>query len=289
MANEFKTSHITKNIILNNNLSLRELSHDNVHIKIHYKRVYHTFPSPEKLIKNSHHSNESLKKNSKIIIDLTESDSENNSINKTYTLLKHNDRPVEMTAETGTQTEKYIKQQCITVNDDSNAVEKKTEIATQTDMIVIENDANRTETKLISQENTIFGKFVNGDIFNAKMTIVCGYNLPMVKLNGDAMPSAPTTYVIMEDHDENSLTTSSVVQQTHPVWNSEWTVIIPKSKLIEVCTLNRVQTKKYLSINILKFVRFSLSHLEHSFTSFVLKRLFNFFFDQRMEWSRERV
>lgn len=243
MANEFETSHITKNLILNNNLSLRELLHNNIHIKIHYKRVYHTFPSPKKSVITSHISHDkSLKKKSKNIIDLTESDSEDNSINKTYTLLKHNDGPVEVTTEIGTQTEE---QQCITINDDYNTIEKRTnvncnmvekgtDIATQTNTVVIENDVNRTKTK-INRGNMIFDEFDNGDIFNAKITIVCGYNLPMVKLNGDTVPSAPTTYVIVEDCVENSLMTSSVVQQTNPVWNSEWTIVIRKNQLIEVC------------------------------------------------------
>jgi len=241
MSNEFESSHIIKNVILNNNLSYHESSHNNIHIKMHYKRVYHTVPSPEKPVLRSH---KSPKTNSKIIIDLTESESEDNSINKTYTLLKHNNRFIEVTAESATQTEEYVmqKQQCATIDKDmvekrmidkSNTIEKRAEIATQTDTVVIENHDNQSKTR-ISQKNQISSEFGNDDIFNAKITIVCGYNLPMVRLNGDYVSSAPTTYVIMEDHGENILTTSSVVQQTNPVWNSEWTVMISKNKLIEV-------------------------------------------------------
>ncbi|XP_050433882.1 uncharacterized protein LOC126841437 [Adelges cooleyi] len=65
------------------------------------------------------------------------------------------------------------------------------------------------------------------------MTIVCGYNLPMVKLNGDSTFTAPTTYVLMESYGGTTLTTPSVVQKINPIWNSEWTILLPKHLLIE--------------------------------------------------------
>lgn len=250
MVNEFKTSHITKNCVLNN-LSISESSHNNIHIKIHYNRVYHSFPSPEIQNKNqSPPSNEQLKKNSKIIVDLTESDSEENLVNKTYTLFKHNDKFVGVTAENSTQTnvipakvshnrktqtENYWEQPSNTVN--SEIVESRTKVPVQKDSFdsftIIENQVNQTTTKCRLQ-NTISNEYNNSDIFKAKITIVGGYNLPMVKLNGDSIPSAPTTYVIMEDQGGISLSTPSVVQQTNPVWGSKWNVVLPKNKLIEV-------------------------------------------------------
>lgn len=249
MANEFKTSYITKQLILNNNCSIIDEPNNSVYIKIHYKRVYHSFPFPEEQLKNSCDSSKTSKKNSKVIVDLTESDSEDNPINKTYTLFKHNDRFVGMTAENSTQTvaipvkmyqscktqtKEEITHQCKTVNNDSNSIEKKTNNATQTDTIVlVENKANQTNTK-IKEDNTILSEFNKSHIIKAKVTIVGGYHLPMVKLNGDNKSSAPTTYVIMDDFNGSHLSTSSVVQQTNPTWNSEWTVVIPKNKLIEV-------------------------------------------------------
>lgn len=248
MANEFKNSHITKNLILNNSLSLCELSHNNVYIKIHYKRVYHSFPSPEKQLKNSYSSCESLKKKSKITVDLNESDIEEDSINKTYTLFKYKDQcvtsenstqtypiPIKMFHNCKTQTEEDVKQKYLTINYDNNTVDKRIENASQTDTIVlVVNQANQTTTK-IRQENLNVNKFYKSDIFYAKVTIVAGYNLPLVKLNDDIVPSAPTTYVIMENCGINNLITSSVLQQTNPIWNSVWVVMIPKNKLIEVC------------------------------------------------------
>lgn len=246
MATEYKTSYVTKNLILNNNLSICGLSNINVHIQIHYKRVYHSFPSPEKQLTNSCASQKPKEKKSKIIVDLTESesDSEDSSINKTYTLFKH-DKIVEKTTECGTQTdtipgkisrnsktqtEKYMLQQCIITNDDNNTIVNKVENSTQTDIV---NNQEQTQIK-INPQRKIFTKFYNNNIFKAKIIIIGGYNLPMVKLNGDTIPSAPTTYVIMEDYGGGNLSTSSVVQQTNPIWNSKWTVVLPKNKLIEV-------------------------------------------------------
>ncbi|XP_025208362.1 uncharacterized protein LOC112603813 [Melanaphis sacchari] len=245
MANKFKTSHIAKNLILNNNLSIPELSNNNVNVQIHYKRVYHSFPSPQPKLKHSRVSSyKPLQKNSKIIVDLTESDSED-TINKTYTLLKHNDGFIDLTVESSTQTdavpvkishdcitqtENNLNPECIIIDDDSISIENKTENVMGTDQItIIKNQPNHTNTK-ITQNTSIID---HSDIFKAKVTIIEGYNLPKVKLNGDTKPSAPTTYVIMEDYRENNLSTSSVVQQINPKWNSEWTVVIPRNNLIE--------------------------------------------------------
>lgn len=247
IANEFKTSYVTKNFILNNNLTMDKLSNNDVHVKIYYKRVYHSLPSPEKPLKNTSFSQKLTKTNENVVIDLTKSefDSENISINKTYTLQKHNTpfiemaenstqtdpAPVKMSRNCKTQTEKCMEQKCITTdNNDSNKNKKKPESSTQTNtFIIVENQTNTN----IKQENENVGKL--NDIFKAKITIVCGYNLPMVKLNGDTMPSAPTTYVIMEDYSGNYLSTSNVVEKTDPIWESEWLVTLPKKKLIEVC------------------------------------------------------
>lgn len=235
MAHEFKTSHITKKLILNNNCRIVEDSNNSVHVKIHYKRVYHSFPLPEE--------------NSKVIIDLTESHSEDSSINKTYTLLKHNDKFVGTTAENSTQTdlipvkifhsyknqsEEEINYQCKTIDNISKSIENKINNVSQNDTIaIVENQANQPYTK-IRPEITTLSEFNKSNMFKAKVTIVGGYNLPMVKLNGDNKPSAPTTYVIMEDFNGSHLSTSYVVQQTNPIWNSQWTVAVPKNKLIEV-------------------------------------------------------
>lgn len=236
MAHEFKTSHVTKQLILNNNnCPLVEDSNNNVHIKIHYKRVYHSFPFPED--------------NSNAIIDLTESQSEDNSINKTYTLSKHNDKLVGTTVENSTQTDlrpvkkfhsyktqpaEEMNNQCKTIDNISNSIEKKIDDATQNDSIVIvENQSNQSNTKIRSKYTTL-SEFNQSNMFKAKVTIVGGYNLPMVKLNGDNKPSAPTTYVIMEDFKGSHLSTSYVIQQTNPIWNCQWTVDVPKNKLIEV-------------------------------------------------------
>lgn len=242
MANEFNTSHITKDLILYNNSSVSDLPHDNIRIKIHYKRVNHSFPSPEKQPKNSSSPHKSFENNSKLIVDLTESDSEDTSINKTYTLFKHNDRLAGVTVENGTQTdlipvklshhrrtqtEKYMSQQHSIIDNESCA----TKIGTQTDSIVAVDNQTNTE---ISHKNITFNEFDDNEIFQAKVTIVCGYDLPMVKLKGDTASTAPTTYVIMKNYDGNSLITCSVVQQTNPTWNSEWTIIMPKNKLITV-------------------------------------------------------
>lgn len=249
MANEFKTSHITKKLILDNSLSMYELSHNNVYIKIYYKRVYHSFPSPEKQFENPYSPRESLKKKSKITVDLTESDIEEDSINKTYTLFKYKDQfatsenstqtnptpSVKVFHNCKTQTEEDINQKYITINNDNNTIEKRIESASQTDSIILnENQANETSTK-IRQEKSNFIEFNKSDIFYAKVTIVAAYNLPLVRLNDDIKPSAPTTYVIMEDCGVSSLTTSSALQQTNPIWNSVWVVMLPKNKLIEVC------------------------------------------------------
>lgn len=284
MANEFKTTHVTKKCILFNNLSVHELSNNNVCIELHYKRVFHTFPSPKKTFKNSSCLRcKSLKKNSKTIVDLTESNSEDNSVNKTYTLFKPNDKlvRVENSTETNmlpvkvscdlktqnennstqtkqvpiqishdmrtqghnnssqtdpiptkifnsckTQTELDIKQLCI----DSTNIDD-TKKSTQIDLTFMPEKPITTEAKNI---NNIFNKFNDIDIFQAKVTIVNGYNFPMVKLIGDTTPTAPTTYVIMKDHSESILSTSTVVKKTNPEWNSVWTVVLPKTKLIEV-------------------------------------------------------
>lgn len=247
MANEFKNSHIAKKLILNSSLSIHELSHNNVHIKIYYKRVYHLFPSPEKQLKNANSSHKSLKKKSIVTVDLTESDDGEGSVNKTYTLFKHDrelvtseistqteSTPVKISYNCKTQTEKNIKQQCIIINENANTIEKITEKASQKDpIIVVKNQANTNTSTNTRQEDTSFRQLNNGDIFNAKVTIVAGYNLPLVKLNGEIIPSAPTTYIIMEVYGA-SLSTSSVVQQRNPVWNSEWIVVLPKNKLIKV-------------------------------------------------------
>lgn len=245
--NKFKNSHIAKNLILNNNLSIPELSNDNVKIQIHYKRVYHSFPSPPPKLRNSCVS--SLKKNSKIIVDLTESDSED-SINKTYTLIKHNNRFIDLTTESSTQTdpipvkishhcktqtENNLKPECIIIEDDSISIKNETENIMNTDITsIVKKQSNSTNTKITQDTTIVDGKLDNSDIFKAKITIIEGYNLPMVKLNGDTIPSAPTTYVIMEDYDKSDLSTSSVVQQTNPIWNSEWVVVIPRNNFIEV-------------------------------------------------------
>lgn len=250
MANKFTTSHIAKNLILNNNLSIPELSRDNIKVQIHYKRVYHSFPSSKPKLENSCVPHKSLKKKSNMIVDLTESDSED-AINKTYTLFKHNDRTVELTAEISTQTDQVpvkmshdcitqtdnnVKPVCITIDDiDCNSIKKKFE---NVDTIPLVKKVTNYSNPKITQDTTIINsKFDKSDIFKAKVTIVGGYNLPKVKLNGDTTPSAPTTYVILEDYGGRSLSTSSVVQQTNPIWNSQWTVIIPTNNLIEVCSI----------------------------------------------------
>jgi len=250
MANTFKTSHIAKNIIINNNLSIPELSNNNVKVQIHYKRVYHSFPSPEQKLKNSSDSSyKTLKKNSKIIVDLTESDSED-TINKTYTLIKHNDRLIDLTTESSTQTdpipvkishnsitqtENDLLPDCIIIDDDIISTKNETENVMSTDIIdIVKNQPNCTNTKIIQDTTIANGKLYNSDFFKAKVMIIEGFNLPTVKLSGDTIPTAPTTYVIMEDYGESNLSTSSVVQQTNPVWNSEWTVVIPRNNLIEV-------------------------------------------------------
>ncbi|CAH1711836.1 unnamed protein product [Aphis gossypii] len=246
MADKFKNSHIAKNLILNNNLSIPELSNNNVKVQIHYKRVYHSFPSPRPKLKNSCVS--SLKKNSKIIVDLTESDSED-SINKTYTLIKHNNRFIDLTTESSTQTdpipvkishncitqtENNLKPECIIIDDDSISIKNETENIMNTDITaIVKKQPNSTNTQITQDTTIVDGKLDNSDIFKAKITIIEGYNLPMVKLNGDTMPSAPTTYVIMEDYYKSDLSTSSVVQQTNPIWNSEWVVVIPRNNFIE--------------------------------------------------------
>lgn len=240
MAIEYKDSYVTKNLILNNNLSIYELSNNNLHIQIHYRKVNHSFPSPDKPINISCVSKKSSKEKSHII-DLTESDSEDNSVNKTYTLLKHNDKidktttecsiqtdpiPIKMSHNSKTQTENDL-QQCIIIDDDDddyNIVENS---------IQIDKTENQENVKIRNQSK-IFTKFYNSDIFRAKVTIIGGYNFPMVKLNGDTVLSAPTTYVIMEDYEGNNLSTSSVVQKINPIWNSKWTVLLRKDKLIEV-------------------------------------------------------
>lgn len=249
MADQFKTSYITKHLILKSNSSMHELPCDNVHIKIYYKRVYHKFPSPDKQLRNSCDSQKSLKKNSKMIVDLTESDSDETFINKTYTLFKCNDKfddatvenstqtdpfPVKIYRNCKTQTEKDMKQQCITTYDSYNSIENKSESTAQlSKTVIVENQLNQINTK--SREfNTVIDTF-DDNIFKAKVIIVGGYNLPMVKLNGETVPSAPTSYVILDNFIGSSLSTSSVVQQVNPVWNSEWTLILPKNKLIEVC------------------------------------------------------
>ncbi|XP_060842895.1 uncharacterized protein LOC132923094 isoform X1 [Rhopalosiphum padi] len=249
MANTFKTSHIAKNIIINNNLSIPELSNNNVKVQIHYKRVYHSFPSPEQKLKNSSDSSyKTLKKNSKIIVDLTESDSED-TINKTYTLIKHNDRLIDLTTESSTQTdpipvkishnsitqtENDLLPDCIIIDDDIISTKNETENVMSTDIIdIVKNQPNCTNTKIIQDTTIANGKLYNSDFFKAKVMIIEGFNLPTVKLSGDTIPTAPTTYIIMEDYGESNLSTSSVVQQTNPVWNSEWTVVIPRNNLIE--------------------------------------------------------
>jgi len=250
MANKFKNSHIAKHLIINKNLSIPELSLNNVKIQIHYKRVYHSFPSLEPKLNNLRVPlHKTLKKNSNIIVDLTESDSED-AINKTYTLLKHNDRIAELTAENSTQTdpipvkmshncitqtENNVIPECITIDDDSISIKNEKGSIMCTDTIaIVKNRPNHTNEKITQDTTIVDRKFKNCDIFKAKVTIVGGYNLPMVKLNGDTIPSAPTTYVIMEAYGNSSFSTSSVVQQTNPIWNSEWSVLIPRNNLIEV-------------------------------------------------------
>lgn len=250
MANKFKNSHIAKHLIINNNLSIPELSFNNVKIQIHYKRVYHSFPSPELKLKNSCvPSYKPLKKNSKNIIDLTESDSED-AINKTYTLLKHNNKITELTVESSTQTDPIpvklshniltqteinVIPESIIIDDDSILIQNEKEYVMCTDTIpIVKNHPKCKNAKSTKNTTIVDEKFNNSDIFKAKVTIVEGYNLPMVKLNSDTIPSAPTTYVIMEAYGGNSFSTSSVVQQTNPIWNSEWTVFMPKNNLIEV-------------------------------------------------------
>ncbi|XP_060868805.1 uncharacterized protein LOC132943741 isoform X1 [Metopolophium dirhodum] len=249
MANKFKNSHIAKHLIINKNLSIPELSLNNVKIQIHYKRVYHSFPSLEPKLNNLRvQPHKTLKKNSNIIVDLTESDSED-AINKTYTLLKHNDRIAELTAENSTQTdpipvkmshncitqtENNVIPECITIDDDSISIKNEKGSVMYTDTIaIVKNRPNCTNEKITQNTTIVDRKFINCDIFKAKVTIVGGYNLPMVKLNGDTIPSAPTTYVIMEAYGSSSFSTSSVVQQTNPIWNSEWSVVIPRNNLIE--------------------------------------------------------
>lgn len=267
MADKFQNSHITKNLILNNKSSMHELPYDNVYIKIHYKRIYHTFPSPDRQFKNTCGSHKSLKINSKNIVDLTGSDSDETSINKTYTLFKHDDKLNDATAENSTQTdpltvkishnsttqtEKDVTQQCIT-HGSCNSTKNKSENSTQINTTIeVENLSNQINTK--SREfNTIIDTFDENDIFKAKVIIVGGYNLPMVKLNGDIIPSAPTSYVILDNFVGNSLSTSSVVQKVNPVWNSEWTLILPKNKLIEVCKQFYLINNYYANINIFDF------------------------------------
>jgi len=312
MANEFKTIHVTKNFVLFDNLSRHELSNNKVHIKVHYKRVYHSCPSPKKHLKNNLSlKRKSLKQDSKFIVDLTESDSEDGSINKTYTLFKHNDSFVGVTAENSTQTnslpvkvvhgfktrtesnstqtdqipvektcniktrtesnstqteqipikisrdskactknqssqtdpiplktsnnfdtqtELDVQQQCLAINGESDTDEKKLENVTVMNIPVV--PINQTSFEIKKTSNNFDAHC--SDIFKAKVTIVCGYNFPMVKLIGDTVPTAPTTYIIMKDHSEHSFLTPTNVKTTNPVWNCEWTVMLPKTKLIKV-------------------------------------------------------
>lgn len=286
MANEFKSTHVTKKCVLFNNLSMHDLSHNNVCIELHYKKVFHKFPSPEKSLKNSSCLRRKTSKTiSKTIIDLTESNSEDNSVNKTYTLFKPNDRlmrvdnstqtnllPIKISCDLKTQNENGTQTKQVPIkishsmktqghNNSSQTDPIPTKVLnshkTQTELDIkqlamdstnIDDTENRTQIDLtimpekpistkVRNTNNIFSKFNNIDIFQAKVTIVNGYNLPMVKLIGDTTPTAPTTYVIMKDHSKSILTTSTVVKKTNPEWNSVWTIVLPKSKLIEVCTI----------------------------------------------------
>lgn len=252
MANEFNISNVHKKLTLKNNLSQTD-----VYVKIHYKRVYHTFPTPENKNENTCVPQKSVKKKSKIIVDLTESDSEDTSPNKTYTLLEHNNKFIRATAENSTQTdqmpvktslncntqtENNINQQCMTIIDDDN-IEKKIETAsTQTDSIVVTaKEQNNLSDRKTGQQKKDFCKVNNNtDTIKANVTIIGGYHLPMVKLYGDTSPSAPTTYVIMENYGRKILITSSFVEHTNPVWNCEWNIELPKHSLIEVCTFENL-------------------------------------------------
>ncbi|XP_050433699.1 uncharacterized protein LOC126841332 [Adelges cooleyi] len=104
MANEYESSHITKDFVLFPNYIVRDICQSDVHIKIHYKRVYHSLPSPKKpLLKNSS-PKKSVKKNSPTFVDLTESDSEDSPINKTFTLGKQGNKYSTLTIDNNTQT-----------------------------------------------------------------------------------------------------------------------------------------------------------------------------------------
>lgn len=251
MANEFNISHVHKKFTLTNNLSLCESSQTSVHVNIHYKRVYHTFPSPENQNQKPCVPQKSIKKKSKIIVDLTESDSEDTSPDKTYTLLEHNkfigdtvenstqtdSVPVKTSLNCNTQTENDINHQCATIIYGNNIEKKIENVATQTDAIVVavKKQNNVCNTKTVPPKTNFCKINNNTDTIKAKVTIVSGHHLPMVKLYGDTSPSAPTTYVIMENYGIKRLITSSVVEHTNPVWNSEWNIELPKNNLIEVC------------------------------------------------------
>lgn len=275
MENEFRTTHVTKTLILCDGLSINKQLPDNVCIEVCYKKVYHSIPSADKQQRStSSPKRKSLRKDSNII-DLTESDSEESSINKTYTLLQH-EKCVDHTAETSTQTKNVSSltiELPVKVNNnlkfptDCNSSQTDTipskiykNIETQTEINLEQkfstlskkhytknkSIANNSQMELklanenydIEPKKSVFDRLDGNDFFKAKITIVCGYNFPMVKLNGDTKPTAPTTYIIMDNFRKNCLSTPTVVQDTDPVWNSEWTVVLPKNVLIEVCITN---------------------------------------------------
>lgn len=308
MANEFKNTHITKNFVLCDTLSTHKLSNNKVYIDVHYKRVYHSFPSPKKHLKyNLHSKRNSSKPNPKCFVDLTGSESEDDSINRTYTLFKHNDTsvgeniaqacismpvnvfdgvktrtesnstqtdqipvytscnlktrtessstqteiiplkisrvsktctksnnsqtapiPIKTLDNCYTQTELKVQQQCLTLRGDTDEKNLENVTVKKTPRV----HENQTSSK-INQANSNFHAH-NSDIFKAKVTIVCGYNFPMVKLIGNTVPTAPTTCIIMKDHGEHSFSTPTNVETTNPVWNCKWTVELPKTTLIKV-------------------------------------------------------
>ncbi|XP_050528171.1 MATH and LRR domain-containing protein PFE0570w-like [Daktulosphaira vitifoliae] len=234
MSNEYENKYVTKDFFLHPKIfECREQYNNDVHITLHYKRVYHTLPNLENNIYNSN-STILPKNNSNIVYNNTILTSKDfKSLQEFSKFYKENRNLSDNYTQTNllinsqhTQTEKCIAKHESTNEYPYTTVEKLTNSINS----VIEIDYHNSDSIKLIQENSKHYTFQE-DVLKFKVIISNAFNLPKIKLNGDNEEKLPTTYVTMKTISGRVLSTSHVVEDKNPKWNCTWIFYHSKESL----------------------------------------------------------